>query len=47
MVIVQLELAGSVAPVTLNVLPPAVAVCVTPVHEPFTRSGVAFTRPGG
>lgn len=42
-VIVQVEDAGSVPAVTLNVAPPATAVVVTPVHEPPTTSGVAFT----
>ena len=46
-VIVQVDDAGNVPAVTLNVPPPAAAVVVTPVHEPPTTSGVAFTTFAG
>jgi len=46
-VIVQLAVAGMFPAVTLNVLPPATAVVVTPVQVPPTASGVAFTSPAG
>jgi len=41
-VIVHVVDAGTEPAVTLNVLPPAVAVVVTPVHDPLTTSGVAL-----
>lgn len=42
-VMVQVADAGNDPAVTLNVPPPAAALVVTPVHEPPTTSGVAFT----
>src|SRR3981081_156628 len=43
----ELDLAGMLPAVTLNVFPPATAVVTRPVHEPPTVSGVAFTRFAG
>ena len=36
-----------VPPVTLKLVPPAVAVCVTPTQLPPTVSGVVLTTPAG
>jgi hypothetical protein len=46
-VIVQLLLAGMLPAVTLNVLPAATAVELTPVQLPPIVSGVALTKPAG